>query len=63
MLFRLRHLAEAGVICGLIAYGPALGGALFYLATTLVCGRPFPPEPSQCAHYRPRCSFVVPSMV
>ncbi len=27
MLFRLRRLAEAGIVSGLVAYGPALGGA------------------------------------
>ena len=50
MLFRLSDLAEAGVVSGLVAYGPALEGALYYLASTLVlCGRPFPSNPSRCA--------------
>ena len=46
-LFRLRELTEEGIVPGLVAYGPALGGALYYLASTIVVGgRPFPPEPS-----------------
>jgi hypothetical protein len=50
MLFPLGDLAEAGDVAGLEAYGPALEGALFYLATTLVlCGRPFPSNPSRYA--------------
>ena len=50
MLFDLSDLAEAGIVSELVAHGPALGGALYYLATALVVGgRPFPREHSQYA--------------
>ena len=48
MLYRLGDLAEVGIVPGLVGHGPALGGALYYLASTLVVGgRPFAPEPSR----------------
>ena len=55
MLFELKDMAEAGMVPGLLAYRDSLdlGGAILYIATTLVaCGRPFPLDPSRCA----RCS-------
>ena len=55
MLFHLRDLAEDGIVPTLVAYGPALEGALYYLATAVVDGRPLPPEPSR---YAPRVIII-----